>query len=132
MENPPTTRSTSPPTRDALPDRIVDALFERLASMYGARWSDLWVGAPMDKVKRVWGEELAGVSGPAIRDALGALDGPFAPSLPEFRSLCKQFRPREIANVVLLDSPRWPVGKDTFVRLRTTCARSAPSTRPTR
>lgn len=94
-----TTSSTSPqpPSHDwpvnAIPQRWVEALFEKFAANYGARFADLWRGSNIDAVKRNWGIELAKLSASQMKagsDNIAALIK--APTCPEFIAHCKQSR----------------------------------------
>lgn len=88
----PTTQSE---TSRVLPSGWVDRLFERFAAMYGKHWFDQWAQTPMDDVKAVWAEDLAGMSGEQIRKALDhcKANNKFPPTCPEFAGLCKAFAP---------------------------------------
>lgn len=100
-----TTSATSPAKRAALPDAVIDRLFERLGGMYMARWLDSMQGCDIATVKRVWAEELAEVTPQAMKHALDSMKGEFPPSLPAFRALCRHYRPRETSKVVVLQAP---------------------------
>lgn len=68
----------------------IERLFERMAGLYGARFADAWRGVDPERVKRTWGEELAGFTGDEIARGVTALktrDWP--PTLPEFAKLCR-------------------------------------------
>lgn len=91
------------------PDTLVDRLFRKLALMYGKAWLDLWAGMPIDEVKGEWARTLTGVEPEAMRLALDALltaGKPFPPSLPEFVSLCRQFRKAGAPHLSLADKTR--------------------------
>lgn len=115
MQNPP----TSPPNRDALPDRWVDRLFEELLAMYGKHWLDLWADTDVPRVKASWAAALSGLDGECIRLALGELrtiGKPFPPTQPEFVSLCRQFV-RRGPHRLSLASPRYEP-ENVFKNLR--------------
>lgn len=76
-----------------LPDSWVEKIFGHMEGLYGSKFSNLWRGTDLDKVKALWAEKL----GPfmarpeAIKQALNALDSqPYPPTLPEFLELCIQ------------------------------------------
>lgn len=73
---------------------LVDRLFAKLSSMYGARFADLWNGTNIDEVKATWSDSLSGFHVENIARAIKILteNNPFPPTLPEFISLCKQAR----------------------------------------
>ena len=76
-------------------DALVDRLFQKLAMMYGKHWLDLWGDMPLGMVKGEWARALTGVEPEAMRLALDSMlttGKPFPPTLPEFVSLCRQFR----------------------------------------
>ena len=77
----------------AAPERTINHLFRHFANLYGTLWLDRWSGCSLEEVRAVWAAELAEVSLESIRLALKALDSAFPPSLPQFRALCRQFRP---------------------------------------
>jgi hypothetical protein len=78
---------------NAIPQKWVEVLFEKMTAFYGARFADLWRGADSNVVKRSWGIELAKLSGSQMKagsDNLAQLGR--APTLPEFIAHCKQCR----------------------------------------
>lgn len=77
----------------SLPMKAIDRLFERMAAAYGAQWSRMWEGVPIQDVKTAWGHELAGFNGEqGLRRVAWALDNlpPKVMNAPEFRNLCRQ------------------------------------------
>lgn len=91
------------------PDALVDRLFQKLHAMYGRQWTDMWAGAPLDAVKAEWARTLTGVEPEAMRLALDAMltaGKAFPPSLPEFVSLCRQFRKAGAPHLSLADKTR--------------------------
>lgn len=79
---------------NALPLPWIDRLFLRFGAMYGKHWIDLWNDVPMESVKAVWAEDLAGVTADQIRKALDhcKVGQKFPPTCPEFVAMCRQFR----------------------------------------
>ena len=76
---------------EALPERWVERLFERMLLDYGKKFSDQWGGADTDALIAHWSRELAGYTGPELKrglDALSSRDWP--PTLPEFKKLCRR------------------------------------------
>ena len=102
-----TTNATLPPKSPALA-RPVDVLFARLAMAYGKHWIDMWVGMPLDAVKSEWAASLASVKAHQVESALQHL-GKFPPTLPEFKSLCDQFRKVGPPVLAVTDSRREPM-----------------------
>ena len=89
----PAPSATSPESHSGSSERGIDRLFSEMASMYGAKFADLWRGTDIEKVKEKWVEKLRGfVEHPGvIQKALDALDErPFPPTLPEFLILCRE------------------------------------------
>lgn len=89
--------SPQPPSQDwpvnAIPQRWVEALFEKMTAFYGARFADLWRGADVNVVKRAWGIELAKLSAAQMKagsENLAQIGK--APTLPEFIAHCRQCR----------------------------------------
>lgn len=81
----------------ALPMPWTQALFRRLAHLYGHRWTaSLPTSEPeMAEMLRTWSQGLAGLDAEAIRRALAELmrrEDPWPPSLPELRALCRPTR----------------------------------------
>lgn len=97
---------TSLPKYSASPDVLVDRLFQKLHTMYGKHWADLWAGVPIDAVKDEWARSLTGISPDAMRMALDSMMSSgktFPPTLPEFVSLCRQFARRGPHRLALAD-----------------------------
>lgn len=77
----------------ALPDRLIDRLFDRLEAAYGSKWLNMWGNTNLANVKALWAEKLAGFAEnpKALAYALSCLDEhPFPPTLPEFLGLCRK------------------------------------------
>lgn len=93
-----------------LPFEWVERLFQRLHAMYGTKWVALWDGQDIRNVMAAWAYDLAGVSADQIKRALEHLKShnPFPPTLPEFLSLCRQFRVDQPVSAPALDAPRGP------------------------
>lgn len=82
---------TSSTSTDALPERWVERLFERMLLEYGKKFADQWGGANTDALIAHWSRELAGYTGAELKrgvDALNTKDWP--PTLPEFKKLCRR------------------------------------------
>ncbi len=78
--------SQQAPQRVAVAERV----FERLATIYGARLADLWRGCDQGAIKDTWGRALSQYSTSEIRRGLqGCLTRPWPPTLPEFLALCR-------------------------------------------
>lgn len=81
---------------NALPERWVERLFERMLLDYGKKFSDQWGGADTDALIAHWSRELAGYSGAELKRGLDALSNrDWPPTLPEFKKLCR--RPMDAA-----------------------------------
>lgn len=68
----------------------VESLFNRMAGMYGKKFSDMWQGSDISTVKDLWAEEMGKLSSEELKRGYGALmtrDWP--PSLPEYVKMCK-------------------------------------------
>lgn len=119
-KEPTTTNGPSTERPSASPDAIVDRLFQLLHAMYGKAWADMWVGAPLDKVKVEWARSLEGFDMESIRLAVESLktEGKvFPPNLPEFVYLCRQFI-RRGPHRLALASPRYEPPENVFANLR--------------
>ena len=65
--------------------RMVEALFAKMAVVYGNEWSRKWEGIPIDQVKGNWEEELQGLTIDQIKYGLSMLpDRP--PNLIQFKA----------------------------------------------
>jgi hypothetical protein len=100
--------------RQSVSPDVVDRLFQKFAVMYGKHWLDLWAGIPM---------QLERMPMRAIQLAVQHIEvnNKFPPTLPEFRSLCEQFKPRETPRLALADNRRAPMPqafKDVLAKLR--------------
>lgn len=75
-----------------MPDSWVERLFQKFEDFYGAKWAAQYGNFPRERVKRTWGEELAGFADmpAALRRAVEAQkESQFPPTLPEFLALCR-------------------------------------------
>lgn len=100
---------------------LIDRLFQKLALMYGKQWADLWIGVPIDAVKGEWARTLTGIEPEAMRLALDSMlnsGKPFPPTLPEFVSLCRQFRKTGAPNLYLADKRKTDGPSGGFQTLR--------------
>jgi hypothetical protein len=109
--------------RQSVSPDVVDRLFQKFAVMYGKHWLDLWAGIPMDAIKAEWSMQLERMPMRAIQLTVQHIEvnNKFPPTLPEFRSLCEQFKPRETPRLALADNRRAPMPqafKDVLAKLR--------------
>jgi hypothetical protein len=82
---------------NSLPSEWVDRLFVRFSQMYGNKFISQ-IGGDIAGTKRAWADGLHGISGYEIADGLKAcLRSDWPPTLPEFRSMCRQPRDPETA-----------------------------------
>lgn len=89
------TRCSTPST--ALPMPWTQALFRRLAHLYGHRWTASLPSTELEmgEMLKTWSQGLAGLDAEAIRRGLVELmrrEDPWPPSLPELRALCRPER----------------------------------------
>jgi hypothetical protein len=85
MDNLPMQTQSTP-----LPSAWIERLFERLASMYGNKFMDLWRGLDLEKVKMAWADDLSGFTGDEIKRGLDACKlSQWPPTLPEFMMFCR-------------------------------------------
>ena len=101
------------PTSHALPERVIERLFERFTGMYGqGAMSRMWLETPLHEVKAVWGHSLARFTLDELHNGLRNLESagkPFPPSLPEFVAACKH----KAEPVPAMHRPALPVPKRT-------------------
>ena len=84
--------------QNAVPQSWVNALFTKMARMWGNTFLDKWRDGNLEGVKVEWAQGLAKLSRTELKagvDALMTLK--FPPSLPEFYALCKSMRLAEQA-----------------------------------
>ena len=75
--------------KKSLPDAWIDALFARMLSIWGEKFTAQWRGASVDEMRATWAEALADVKYDDYRRGIAALfRAKFPPTLPEFRDLC--------------------------------------------
>lgn len=81
---------TSPAKPSALPDTWVERLFQRMEDRYGDLWANRYGAFPRERVKRTWAEDLADLTrGELARGVEACRSVTFAPTLAEFRKLCR-------------------------------------------
>lgn len=69
----------------------VERIFERLATMYGSVFLDMWSSMDPDLVKQCWADELSGYTADEIAAGLAACKGKsYPPTLPQFLMLCRR------------------------------------------
>lgn len=85
----------------AVPRPWVEALFEKMATMYGVKFADQWRGTPLDKVQKTWGVELQKLTRAQWKAGVASLSSfPKPPTLPEFLAHCKQARVEEASREI--------------------------------
>jgi hypothetical protein len=73
-----------------IPQSWIDALFAKMSSLYGNKFSDMWRDSNMQAVKSVWAEELGKLSRDEIaRGANALMSQEWPPTLPQFIKLCR-------------------------------------------
>jgi hypothetical protein len=79
-----------PPSEDTMPASI-DALFNELGAIYGARFTNQWPAAMVDQVKQSWARELAAFENrpDALQYAIDHLPTDHVPMVLEIRDLCR-------------------------------------------
>lgn len=90
MNSPAATATHAPSSTSRLPDSWTERLLDRLAAMYGQKFTDQWRGVDPAYLKSVWSEELASYSVEEIKRGIAACRArPWPPTLPEFLLLCR-------------------------------------------
>lgn len=75
---------------DPLPMAWIEKLFERMISLYGNKFLDMWRDINLQSVKQTWAYELGKLSRDEIaRGATALSNQEWPPSLPQFIKLCK-------------------------------------------
>ena len=73
-----------------IPPSWVDALFAKMLSLYGNKFSDMWRDQDISVIKKVWAEELGKLSRDDMaRGAKMLMQKEWPPTLPEFIKMCK-------------------------------------------
>ena len=86
----PAEQSNRPSSTSRLPEPVIERLFNRLAAMYGAKFTDQWKGVDPAYLKAVWAEELSAYAVDEIKRGLDACRTRiWPPTLPEFLQLCR-------------------------------------------
>lgn len=86
----PVETSAAPSSTSRLPELWTERLLDRLAAMYGQKFTDQWRGVDPVYLKSVWSEELASYSADEIKRGLAACRTRiWPPTLPEFLLLCR-------------------------------------------
>lgn len=68
----------------------IEKLFDRMISLYGNKFLDMWRDIDLQGVKETWAQELGKLSRDEIARGANALSGQeWPPTLPQFISLCK-------------------------------------------
>lgn len=121
------TNATLPAKASVLPTSI-DVLFASFYMRYGRQWLDMW--PTMTGVMETWAKELTGIHPKQMERALEHL-GKFPPTLPEFKALCKQFRPGD-GQVVLsiVDARREPMPDKVRAQIRGFVGRATAWVKP--
>lgn len=76
----------------ALPEHWTERIFRVMEDRYRAKWLDSFGGIPRERVRRAWGEELAGFDADEIKcglDACRETHPTWPPEVLEFARLCR-------------------------------------------
>lgn len=105
-------RETSLP----IPNAWIERLWDRLKTMYGAKFIDLWRDVDPIQLKQAWAEEFAGYTANEIKRGLEACKiRPFPPTLPELLTLCRPAMTAESAFYEAVEQiRRRPDGRDKW------------------
>jgi len=75
---------------DPISDKWIDALFAKMSTYYGNKFSDMWRDSNMQAVKSVWAQELRKLSREDFtRGANALMTQEWPPTLPQFIKLCR-------------------------------------------
>jgi hypothetical protein len=92
---------------DGVPQSWVNALFTKMARMWGNTFLDKWRDGDLEGVKIEWAKGLRKLSTSELKAGVDALlTLKFPPSLPEFYGLCKQMRLHEMPTPALADQTK--------------------------
>ena len=102
---------------------LIERLFSRFSSLYGASFGRQWDGTDLVDVKNTWADKLGGFTAEQIGAGLNACDDrQYPPNLPEFLGMC---RTRAQQNVKRLDPP--PVSREEAERIMKKAADRLPA-----
>lgn len=75
-----------------IPANWIPSLLDRMAAIYGAKFTAQWSGVAPEKMQSMWASALEPYDGERVKWALDALiaSNPFPPTLPEFVALIRQ------------------------------------------
>lgn len=77
-------------SQNPIPQSWVDALFAKMSSLYGNKFSDMWRESNMQVVKTVWSQELGKLTRDELtRGANALMTQEWPPTLPQFIKLCR-------------------------------------------
>lgn len=75
---------------NALPERWIESLFERMHLAYGTRFADQWRGTDPRALQRYWAEKLGTLTADELKAGVAKLDSlDWPPTLPQFLKLCR-------------------------------------------
>lgn len=75
---------------NAIPEKWVKALFNKMAFSYGVKFADQWRGIDPDGIKRHWAQKLFALKTEELTRGVQRLDSrTYPPTLPEFLALCR-------------------------------------------
>lgn len=75
---------------NAIPERWITALFNKMSFSYGTKFVDQWVGIDPDGIKRHWAQKLFVLTTSELTRGVNRLDSRnWPPTLPEFLALCR-------------------------------------------
>lgn len=73
-----------------IPQSWIDALFAKMASIYGNKFLEMWRNVDMNSVKTTWAQELGKLSRDELAKGASALiTQEWCPTLPQFIKLCR-------------------------------------------
>lgn len=75
---------------NAIPERWIVALFNKMTFSYGVKFLDQWKGIDTDGIKRHWAQKLFVLTAAELTRGVERLDSrAWPPTLPEFLALCR-------------------------------------------
>ncbi|MGF6877387.1 hypothetical protein [Paraburkholderia sp. MM5477-R1] len=105
----------------SIPEHWVERLFDRMSSIYGSRFLDLWRGIDIAGVKATWREGLASVSDAGLKRGVAALfHEKYPPTLPRFIELCSidPMYVRHEQAAITHEHCLTPAGEDSLAKIR--------------
>ncbi|MDR5790309.1 hypothetical protein P9281_27565 [Caballeronia sp. LP003] len=104
---------------NAVPEHVIDKVFERMSAIYGQRFIDMWHNVDPATFRETWARGLKRVRPLDLKRGLAALlRTKYPPTLPEFLELCRPTPQQFVAHSMLTDQSTIKMTPTGFEQLR--------------